>query len=111
MERKKKDMNEKEISKKVGRMLLNKRYAQNLTQEQVGNKLKIAFQQIQKYEKGINRVPFPKLVYLFKVLNLKFEELDKLFVDVQLPSELTTQQIKESINQVIQEREDNVERN
>jgi len=54
-------------------------------------------------------VPFPKLVYLFKSLNIKFAELDNLFVDVQLPSELTMQQVKESINDVIKERKDNVE--
>jgi transcriptional regulator with XRE-family HTH domain len=111
MERKKKTMNEKEISKKIGKMLLNKRYAENKTQKEIGDNLQTSFQQIQKYEKGINRVPFPKLVYLFKSLNIKFAELDNLFVDVQLPRELTIQQVKESIEDVIKESKDNVECN
>jgi len=91
-------------------MLRNKRKHLGYSQSEVGKKLNVSFQQIQKYEKGKNRLPFPKLIYLFKVLNIKFAELDNLFVDVQLPSELTTQQIKDAINDVIKEREDNVER-
>ena len=47
-------MNEKEISKRIGRMLLSKRYAENKTQQEIGDNLQTSFQQIQKYEKGIN---------------------------------------------------------
>ena len=92
-------MNEKELSKKIGNLITNKRHANDMTQSDVGKLLKIAFQQVQKYEKGKNRIPFPKLVYLLKSLNIKFAELDLIFADVQLPSEQTIQQ----------ERVDNVE--
>ena len=77
----------------------NKLVLRPITQKELGQYLNVATQQVQKYEKGKNRIPFPKLVYLLKSLNIKFAELDLIFADVQLPSEQTIQQ----------ERVDNVE--
>lgn len=71
-----------------------------MTQSQVGDQLGCTFQQIQKYENAKNRISLPKLVYIMKALNIKFAELDELYVDVLLPSEQNIQQ----------ESEDNVER-
>jgi transcriptional regulator with XRE-family HTH domain len=94
-------MNEKEISKKIGKVLSTRRYNLGITQSDVAEELEVATQQVQKYEKGVDRIPFPKLVYLFKSLDIKFASLDSEFADVQLPCELTIQQ----------ESKDNVECN
>jgi transcriptional regulator with XRE-family HTH domain len=94
-------MNEKEISKKIGKVLSTRRYNLGITQSDVAEELEVATQQVQKYEKGVDRIPFPKLVYLFKSLDIKFASLDAEFADVQLPCELTIQQ----------ESKDNVECN
>jgi uncharacterized HAD superfamily protein len=70
MERKKKTMNEKEISKKIGKVLSTREIMLGIKHRQKlqKNLQEATFQQVQKYEKGMDRVPFPKLVYLFKSL-------------------------------------------
>jgi transcriptional regulator with XRE-family HTH domain len=45
-------MNEKEISKKIGKVLSTKRYNLGITQSDVAEELEVATQQVQKYEKG-----------------------------------------------------------
>lgn len=40
----------------IGKKLRERRSELNLTQEQVGDAVGITFQQVQKYEKGINRI-------------------------------------------------------
>jgi len=93
-------MNEKLLSEMIGILIRKKRYLNQMTQSQVGNQLGCTFQQIQKYENGKNKISLPKLVYIMKALNIKFAELDELYVDVLLPNEQNIQQ----------ESEDNVER-
>lgn len=93
-------MNEKEILQRVGTLIRKKRYLKNFTQSEVGEELGCTFQQIQKYENSINKISLPKLIHLFKKLDIKFSYLDELYADVLLPSEQNMQQ----------ESEDNVER-
>lgn len=84
-------MKEEECSRKIGWLIRNKRKHLNLTQENLGKSIGVSFQQIQKYEKGKNRIVFPKLILLFKALNVKFAELDFMFADVQPTSKLSNQ--------------------
>ena len=66
-------MNEKELSKKIGSLITNKRHANDMTQSDVGKLLKIAFQQVQKYEANINRMDSVKLYKLSKFFEVPME--------------------------------------
>lgn len=76
----------------IGLKIKARRRELKLTQTELANSLGVTFQQIQKYEKGKNRIVFPKLILLFKALNVKFAELDFMFADVQPTSKLSMQQ-------------------
>jgi transcriptional regulator with XRE-family HTH domain len=47
----------------------------NMTQDDLGKALGISFQQIQKYEKGVNRVSASRLYELCKVLNVPMSSM------------------------------------
>lgn len=53
----------------VGKKLKLRRINLGLSQQELGKLLNITFQQIQKYEKGVNRVSSGKLYELSKVLD------------------------------------------
>lgn len=52
----------------IGRRLRRRRRLLNLTQQQLGDRLNIRFQQIQKYECGANRISAARLWYLAEAL-------------------------------------------
>jgi len=52
----------------VGIRIRTARLAAKLSQEQLGDALGVTFQQVQKYEKGVNRVSPGRLIDLSKVL-------------------------------------------
>lgn len=54
----------------VGNRLRSRRLVLGLSQEKLGERLGITFQQIQKYEKGTNRVSASKLQAAAQVLNV-----------------------------------------
>ena len=60
---------EDEISKVVGRNLKRIRMAMGMSQEKLGEKLGCTFQQVQKYEKGTNRIGAPKLLMVSEYTN------------------------------------------
>ena len=70
----------------LGRKLRDRRLSLGLTQTKVGNALGFSFQQIQKYEKGLNGVTSEKLLDLANVLqvpiNFFYEGYDKYFPEV-----------------------------
>ena len=51
------------------------RRALNMTQEGLGEKLGVTFQQIQKYESGRNRVSAARLYEICKVLNVTLSSM------------------------------------
>ena len=65
----------------LGRKLRDRRLSLGLTQTKVGDALGFSFQQIQKYEKGLNGVTSEKLLDLANVLqvpiNFFYEGYDK----------------------------------
>ena len=63
-----------EIDVHVGQRLRLARILRGLSQDELGKKVGVTFQQIQKYERGANRVSAGRLVALAKAL-----ELDILF--------------------------------
>jgi transcriptional regulator with XRE-family HTH domain len=54
--------------KLVGRNIRVHRLASGLTQEELGEKLGVTFQQVQKYEKGTNRVGSGRLYQIAQIL-------------------------------------------
>lgn len=69
-----------EIDRYVGSRIRIYRMAKGLSQEQVGEALGLTFQQVQKYEKGVNRAGPSVLMILARVLEVPvqafFPEID-----------------------------------
>ena len=60
----------KEIDLHIGRRLRRRRRVLGLTQQQLGERMNIRFQQVQKYECGANRVSAARLWYLARALEI-----------------------------------------
>lgn len=54
----------------IGERLRARRIAIDMSQQEVGDRLGVSFQQIQKYEKGTNRISASKLHLLCMILNV-----------------------------------------
>ncbi len=74
----------------VGRRIRERRNALRMSQEKLGNTLGIAYQQVQKYEVGINRVAAGRLWDIAKALDVDisyfFEGIQKRAGRVRKPS-------------------------
>ena len=58
----------------VGDRLRSIRKAAGMSQEMLGEMMGISFQQVQKYEKGTNRISSSRLYTLTKIFRCKFED-------------------------------------
>ena len=58
------------IDKTVGQRVRWRRRELKLTQEKLGDKLDLTFQQVQKYEKGVNRISAGRLYEVASVLGV-----------------------------------------
>lgn len=63
-----------EIDRIVGRRLRSIRKSRGLAQHQLASSLGISFQQLQKYESGLNRISASKLWQLGKLLSVNVAE-------------------------------------
>ncbi|SJZ87784.1 helix-turn-helix domain-containing protein [Consotaella salsifontis] len=61
---------ELEIDRHVGRQLQQVRRRKKVSQTELGNAIGVTFQQVQKYEKGINRISASKLVLISNFLQI-----------------------------------------
>lgn len=59
-----------EIDRVVGQRIRWRRRELKLTQEKLGDMLDLTFQQVQKYEKGVNRISAGRLFEMANVLNV-----------------------------------------
>lgn len=66
----------REIEKSIGVAIRKRRTELGLTQEQLAKKLGLSYQQIQKYETGLNRITAGRLLLISKIL---FTDLDYFF--------------------------------
>jgi transcriptional regulator with XRE-family HTH domain len=57
------------VDRLVGRNIRLQRLAKGLSQTELANKLGVTFQQVQKYEKGVNRIGCGRLFQIASVLN------------------------------------------
>lgn len=65
------------LDKLVGQNIRIHRLACGLTQEQLGAKLDVTFQQVQKYEKGINRIGSGRLYQIADILEVPVKSFFK----------------------------------
>jgi transcriptional regulator with XRE-family HTH domain len=59
------------VDEHVGARLRMRRMMLHMTQSEVGDALGVTFQQVQKYEKGSNRVSASRLQHLCKILDVQ----------------------------------------
>jgi transcriptional regulator with XRE-family HTH domain len=52
----------------IGVRLRGRRLEQHMSQEELANKIGVSFQQVQKYEKGVNRIGSARLVEIARIL-------------------------------------------
>jgi transcriptional regulator with XRE-family HTH domain len=71
----------------VGARIRNSRLRNKLSQAEVARHLKLTFQQVQKYEKGMSRVGAAQLFELAKLFSVS---VDAFFIDVRPPGKLKT---------------------
>lgn len=59
----------------IGKTLKEKRILEGLSQEALGDAVGVSFQQIQKYERGVNRISASRLVELSEALHCEVADL------------------------------------
>lgn len=64
-----------QIDIEIGRNLKRARHALGLSQTNLGNMIGVTFQQVQKYETGVNRIAASRLVEIAHVLEVDVKEL------------------------------------
>ena len=65
------------VDEYIGTRMRERRLALNMSQEELGNVLGLSFQQIQKYERGYNRVSAGRLFEICKVLKIPLSSMFK----------------------------------
>jgi transcriptional regulator with XRE-family HTH domain len=59
------------INEYAGKAIRNLRQSKNLTLSEVAQRVRISYQQLQKYEKGVNRLSIDKLYEISKFLGIE----------------------------------------
>ncbi|WP_330169177.1 helix-turn-helix transcriptional regulator [Bartonella grahamii] len=79
----------------IGKRIRHRRIAMGLSQKELGTHLGVSFQQIQKYEKGLNRVSAKCLLEIAQKLEvpLTFFYTDLLTADITTKEDLSTKEI------------------
>lgn len=75
------------IDRQVAARLRAQRLASGLTQSELGRRLGVTFQQVQKYENGSNRLTAGKLVMLSEMLNVPVDHFLRITPAGDTPSE------------------------
>lgn len=89
---------EKKINKLIGIKILSFRKRNNLTRVNLAKSLNMTHQQLDKYEKGINKISAAKLAIIAKKLNIN---ISYFYEDLSLPHNNKTQQEKEKIDSLL----------
>jgi transcriptional regulator with XRE-family HTH domain len=63
------------VDRYIGARMREQRLTLSISQEQLGRKLGVSFQQIQKYESGKNRVSAARLFLICKALNVSLSSM------------------------------------
>jgi len=70
-------MDKKQFYKSLGAVLKKIRRDMGISQEKVGEMCDVSFQQIQKYESGLNAIPLYKLIQICDYANVRVEAVLK----------------------------------
>jgi transcriptional regulator with XRE-family HTH domain len=71
----------KSIDKHIGGKIQFLRLAKGFSREQLGNQIGVTHQQLQKYEKGINRISIGRMLLIAKALG---KELPYFYEDLEI---------------------------
>jgi DNA-binding transcriptional regulator YiaG len=63
------------VDRYIGSRMREQRLALNMSQPQLGGELGVSFQQVQKYERGVNRVSAARLYSICKTLNVSLSSM------------------------------------
>jgi DNA-binding XRE family transcriptional regulator len=63
------------VDEYIGARMRERRLALSMSQTDLGEELGVTFQQIQKYEKGVNRVSAARLYDICKILNVSLSSM------------------------------------
>jgi DNA-binding XRE family transcriptional regulator len=63
------------VDKYIGARMREQRLGLGMSQERLGKELGVSFQQIQKYERGVNRVSAARLYGVCKALNVSLSSM------------------------------------
>ena len=63
------------VDKYIGARMREQRLALRMSQERLGRELGVSFQQIQKYESGVNRVSAARLFSICQALNVSLSSM------------------------------------
>jgi DNA-binding XRE family transcriptional regulator len=63
------------VDRHIGARMREQRLAIHMSQTQLGSELGVSFQQIQKYERGVNRVSAARLYSICKTLNVPLSSM------------------------------------
>ncbi len=78
------------IDIEIGKRVRRARVAAGLTQTQLADQLGITFQQVQKYEKGVNRIGGGRLYKIARILGVKityfFDDVEHLLDPEMVPA-------------------------
>lgn len=66
---------ELDYNKKLGAIVKSQRIKLGMSQSDIGDKLGVTFQQVQKYERGINRISVATLAKLSDILGVQIWDL------------------------------------
>ncbi|WP_210485199.1 helix-turn-helix domain-containing protein [Microvirga antarctica] len=77
------------VDRHIGTQVRRRRMALGMSQEALGEALGLTFQQIQKYEKGTNRIGAGRLLHIASILDVGIEFFFEgvAFLGVSVPSE------------------------
>ena len=76
-----------EIDKKIGERIRDIRNQCGISQEKLGEAIGVSFQQVQKYERGLNRVSCGKLAAIAQLCNTPISTFFHLEVNKLVPTE------------------------
>ncbi len=81
----------------IGKKIKFRRLELGLTQTKVAVAIQVTFQQIQKYEKGVNGVSSLRIMQLANYLKVPITYFFEGYVEYQIPKEPTIITVKEDI--------------
>lgn len=68
----------------IGNLVRQERLKRGISQQQLAEPLGITFQQIQKYERGLNRISVSRLLEILKIFGMNTQEF---FLKLEVPVE------------------------